>query len=69
MELLRNTVVFTEVCLLYTSITDTPTENHPIVLVVEDNADIREYIRSSFTDIYEVCLLYTSNNRHDGMFL
>ena len=37
-----------------TTITDTPTENHPIVLVVENNADIREYIRSSFTDIYEV---------------
>ena len=37
-----------------TTITDTPTENHPIVLVVEDNADIREYSRSSFTDIYEV---------------
>ena len=30
------------------------TENHPIVLVVEDNTDIREYIRSSFTELYEV---------------
>ena len=37
-----------------TTITDTPTENHPIVLVVEDNTDIREYIRSSFTELYEV---------------
>ena len=26
----------------------------PIVLVVEDNSDIREYIKSSFADIYEV---------------
>lgn len=34
--------------------TDAPTDSHPIVLVVEDNADIREYIRSSFADIYEV---------------
>ena len=37
-----------------TTITDTPAENHPIVLVVEDNTDIREYIRSSFTELYEV---------------
>ncbi len=37
-----------------TTVADTPTENHPIVLVVEDNADIREYIRSSFTEFYEV---------------
>lgn len=29
-------------------------EGRPIVLIVEDNMDIREYIRSSFTDIYEV---------------
>ncbi|WP_301246750.1 hybrid sensor histidine kinase/response regulator transcription factor, partial [Phocaeicola sartorii] len=37
-----------------TTVADTPTENHPIVLVVEDNTDIREYIRSSFTEFYEV---------------
>lgn len=38
------------------NVTDTSTENHPIVLVVEDNTDIREYIRSSFSDIYEVII-------------
>ena len=37
-----------------TTVADPPTENHPIVLVVEDNTDIREYIRSSFTEFYEV---------------
>lgn len=26
----------------------------PIILVVEDNADIRDYIADSFTDLYEV---------------
>lgn len=29
-------------------------DGRPIVLVVEDNADIREYIRSSFEDVFEV---------------
>ena len=29
-------------------------DGRPIVLVVEDNSDIREYIRSSFSEIYEV---------------
>lgn len=35
-------------------VADALIDGHPIVLVVEDNADIREYIRSSFSDIYEV---------------
>lgn len=29
-------------------------DSKPIVLVVEDNADIRDYIRQSFTDLYDV---------------
>lgn len=29
-------------------------EGRPIILIVEDNSDIREYIRSSFCDIYEI---------------
>ena len=33
-----------------------PSDSHPIVLVVEDNADIREYIKSSFAGIYEVII-------------
>lgn len=36
------------------AVTDAPSDGHPIVLVVEDNDDIREYIRSSFADLYEV---------------
>ena len=33
---------------------ETTEDNRPIVLVVEDNADIREYIRSSLADRYNV---------------
>lgn len=33
---------------------ETTDDNRPIVLVVEDNADIREYIRSSLADRYNV---------------
>ena len=43
--------------------TETPVEGRPIVLVVEDNADICEYIRSSFCDIYEII---TANNGKQG---
>ena len=38
-------------------------ESHPILLVVEDNQDIREYIRSSFEDRYEVL---TAANGQEG---
>lgn len=38
-------------------------DGRPIVLVVEDNADIREYIRSSFSEIYEVI---TSKDGQEG---
>lgn len=38
-------------------------DGHPIVLVVEDNDDIREYIRSSFADVYEVL---TARNGKEG---
>ena len=35
----------------------------PVLLVVEDNNDIREYIRSSFEDMYEVL---TASNGKEG---
>ena len=38
-------------------------EGRPIVLIVEDNPDIREYIRSSFCDIYEII---TADNGQQG---
>lgn len=38
-------------------------ENRSIILVVEDNHDIREYIRSSFENTYEVL---TANNGQEG---
>ena len=38
-------------------------ENRSIILVVEDNHDIREYIRSSFENTYEVL---TANNGREG---
>ena len=37
-----------------TTAAESSAEGHPIVLLVEDNKDIREYIKSSFTGIYEV---------------
>lgn len=36
----------------------------PVVLVVEDNADIRDYIRQSFTDLYEV---HCAENGKEGL--
>lgn len=36
----------------------------PIILVVEDNADIRDYIADSFTDLYEV---KTAANGKEGL--
>ncbi|MDR0811164.1 MAG: response regulator, partial [Paludibacter sp.] len=39
---------------LIASLPEEDTETRPIVLVVEDNADIREYITSSFTDDYRI---------------
>ncbi len=38
----------------------------PIVLVVEDNADIRDYIRQSFTDLYDV---HCAENGEEGLKL
>lgn len=38
----------------------------PVVLVVEDNADIRDYIRQSFTDLYEV---RCAENGEEGLAL
>ena len=38
-------------------------EGRPIILIVEDNPDIREYIRSSFCDIYEII---TACNGQEG---
>lgn len=45
------------------TVADASPEGHPIVLVVEDNTDIREYIRSSLSDTYEVI---TAKDGEDG---
>ena len=37
---------------------------HPVVLIVEDNEDIMTYIVDSFTDLYEV---KTARNGKEGM--
>lgn len=39
-------------------------DSKPIVLVVEDNADIRDYIRQSFTDLYDV---HCAENGKEGL--
>lgn len=39
---------------------------HPIILVVEDNADIRDYIADAFTDLYEV---KTASNGKEGLHI
>lgn len=41
-----------------------PKDTRPIVLVVEDNADIRDYIADAFTDLYEV---KTASNGKEGL--
>lgn len=38
--------------------------SHPIILVVEDNADIRDYIADAFTDLYDV---RTASNGQEGL--
>lgn len=43
---------------------DNTKNSRPIVLVVEDNADIRDYIVDAFTDLYEV---KTASNGKDGL--
>ena len=44
-------------------------ENRSIILVVEDNHDIREYIRSSFENTYEVLTANNGQDRRDGSWL
>lgn len=41
-------------------------ENHPVMLVVEDNEDIREYVRTSFLEKYKVL---TAVNGKEGLEL
>ena len=43
---------------------DNVKDSRPIVLVVEDNADIRDYIVDAFTDLYEV---KTASNGKEGL--
>lgn len=43
---------------------DNAKNSRPIVLVVEDNADIRDYIADAFTDLYEV---KTASNGKEGL--
>lgn len=45
-------------------ISDPDRNARPIILVVEDNADIRDYIADSFTDLYEV---KTAANGKEGL--
>lgn len=46
--------------------TDLPVEDSrkPLVLIVEDNADIRDYVKESFTDLYDV---RTADNGKEGL--
>lgn len=43
---------------------ETDNESRPIILIVEDNADIRDYIADSFTDLYDV---KTASNGQEGL--
>lgn len=40
-------------------------DGKPIILIVEDNRDIREYVRSSFEEMYEV--LTAADGKKDGI--
>lgn len=44
--------------------TETQAEERPIILLVEDNADIREYVQSSLGEAFEVI---TANNGKEGL--
>lgn len=39
-------------------------DKRPVVLFVEDNADIRDYVKQSFTDLYET---HTAENGQEGL--
>ena len=45
-------------------VTELDKNARPIILVVEDNADIRDYIADSFTDLYEI---KTATNGKEGL--